>query len=72
MPQIGARKEGLEVESNEVQSLTLPPLSSTERDLTLNEFEHVELKHWVLDFEDPFQDRLLSQHWCEASQKIGN
>lgn len=59
MPQIDARKRGWKVKSNKGQLLTLPPLSSTERHLTLNEFEHVELEHRVLDFEYTFQNRLF-------------
>ena len=39
--------------------LTLPPFSSAERHLALNEFQHVELEHRVLDLEYSFQDRLL-------------
>jgi hypothetical protein len=47
------------MERGKVRMLTLPPLSSAERYLTLNKFQHVELEHWVLDFEYSFQNRLL-------------
>jgi len=62
--QFGARSQstpGARVASVKVKEpvLTLPPLSSAERYLTLNEFQHVKLEHWVLDFEYSFQDRLF-------------
>lgn len=41
------------------QLLTLPPFSSAEWYLALNEFQHVKLEHRVLDLKYSFQDRLL-------------
>ena len=54
-----ARKWGWKVERDKVRMLTLSPLSSAERYLTLNKLQHVELEHWVLDFQYSFQNRLL-------------
>ena len=47
------------MERNKEPVLTLPPLSSTEGYLILNELQHVELEHRVLNFEYSFQDRLV-------------
>jgi hypothetical protein len=59
--QIDAGKRGWKAENNKDPVLTLPPLSSAERYLTLNEFEHMKLEHRVLNFKYSFQNRLCVQ-----------
>ena len=41
-----------------ISTLTLPPLSATVRNLTLDDLEDEELQRRVRNLEDPLQDRL--------------
>ena len=40
------------------QQLTLSPLATAVRHLTLDDFEDVELQYWVGDFQDTLKNRL--------------
>jgi hypothetical protein len=49
--------------STRMTARTLPPFTSTERYLTLDKLQHMELQHWMGNFEDPLQDgRALVLH----------